>query len=186
MRAIIRIVVLGWLIAAVHSSAFACGALYQPTNGLLSLPCLDIFGDSRIFSATLQHAGGQNFVVTDVRELELVEPLVIGFRIFAAPNFHVAAVSGFYGACGSAALLKPTVTQTGDNVDVRVKVRVPPVNDPGCQVASVALQPFSEAATFFLIGDVHAKTYSINGKPASPTFGCEAPTPVTRPTLGFC
>ena len=186
MRAITRLVICGCLIGGMHASAFACNALYQPAIGLLRVPCLDIFGDSRVFSATLQNTGGKDFVVTDVREVPLADPLVTGLQVFATVGFHVAAVSGFYGACGDATVLKPTVTQSENNIDVRVKMRVPEVEDVGCQVGSVAFQPFSEAVGFFLIGDARARTYSVNGKPITPKFGCEPLAPPTQPVLVTC
>jgi hypothetical protein len=180
-----RLFVFTFLIAVLHTAAFACGdAVYRPADGSLSVPCFNVTGDLRTLTATLQNTGGNNFVVTDVREVPSIDPLVIAFHVFAQPGLHVATVSGFYGACGGATVVKPTLTQTGDNIDIRVKVRVPPVI--GCEVAAVAAQPFSEAVGFFLTGDARTKTYFLNGKPVTPTFGCESSSPPTRAVVVFC
>jgi len=165
---ILQLVAALFFAAAMHSSALACNASFR---GLfVSVPCLEIAGDARPFRGSLTHAGGNNFVASTVLQTTLENPSISGLAIISTPSFYTAVVSGHHAACGGSVVLKPTITQVGNNVDIQVKMRVGVVPPDACANVLLAALPFAEGVPFLAVGDVRALTYSVNGVPITPGF----------------
>ena len=156
-------------IAAIIGNAAACDALYNPVTGIATVPCVDAAGDHQSFSVTLQNTGPNTFAVTGVQEFTLADPVIAELRIITSPAL-TAVVSGFYAACGGGNVSQGSFSRTGDNVDIRVKMRVPPTRDPVCEASAGALQPFAQAVPFFVGTDPRTQTYSVNGTRVIPVF----------------
>ena len=165
-------VAIGLVVAGgVHTAALACESQYDAAARVARIPCVSIVGGTQSFGVVLEWTGGNNFVLTSSEEYALVNPTVSSLRILAtvsgilaAPPF-VAIIYGYYsGGCVSA-YGRPSVVQTGNNIDIRLKARVLTRTDVAC---TAALVPFAEIVS--LLASSPTYTYSVNGVSITPTF----------------
>jgi hypothetical protein len=170
MRTLIRLALFCCSILGMNAAVFACGASYDPVTGLASVPCVDVAAEGKSFSVSLQ-AAGANVTVTAAREFNLLDPVLPELRILLNGNgafSPTAVVTGFYSPCGGGSFSRATFSRTDNNVDIRVKIRVPALPDVTC--TSQALQPFAEAVGLFVPADPRTQTYSVNGQRVTPVF----------------
>jgi hypothetical protein len=172
MRPFVQLIVFCSLIAGMRSSVAACDVSYDPTAGIASVPCIDVAGEARSLAVFLQATGADTVAVTAVTEFTLADPVIAELRVDVTGFAPTAIVTGFYATCGGGTVSRPTITRVGDNIDVRVKMRVPVVRDLDCEATARALQPFAEAVRFpfLVIDDLRTKIYSINGNRVLPVF----------------
>jgi hypothetical protein len=163
-----RLVIFGWLLIGIHGGAFACNASYD--RGIVQVHCARIEGDPKPLKAFMRDLGGGNVVVTGVLATALENPGITGLTIITTPSFHAAVVSGTHSACGGSTVLKPSVTQTGNNVDIQLKMLIGVTEPHACQNVLLAGLRFAEAVPFLSVGNVRALTYSVNGIPITPEF----------------
>ena len=168
MRTFARFVTFCSLAAGIHSAAFACGASYNAATGAASVPCFDSALEGRSSSVLLQSSGSNTFVLSTTDELTVADPVIAELRILTSPT-PTAILTGFYAACGGS-VSKPTFTRIGNNVDIRVKMRLPSTRDWACEAGPWAMRPFAEAIRLVTLSDPQTQTYSVNGRSIEPVF----------------
>ena len=121
-----------------------------------------------MYGVTLQDTGARNFVVAGLGPIDALNPRVIALRILTTP-LPIAVIVVSSAASCTIAFDQPTFVQNGNNIDIRIKERLPDE-----RVRSIALcagqPPTAEAVHLVGVSNPMAHTYSVNGVAIAPTF----------------
>ena len=167
MRKLLALLVCSYFITAANTAAFACDSAYDPATGVATLRCVEIPGDSRSFTVSLRAAAGSNFAMESTFVHDIRQPFITGLQILTSP-FPIALVSGFYSDGCWSPYKRPTVSQSGAAIDIHVTARI--ISAPEIIACTLAIVPFVQAVAISPAGDVRNQTYSVNGRPITPTF----------------
>jgi hypothetical protein len=168
MPKFIRLFVIGCLGSGIHNAAFACEAQFSPQISFLTIPCITVVGDTKLYSAALQEIGDSNFAVRNILPLDLENPRVISLRVLTTPLPIAVIVAAPDGACPSS-YEQPTFVQTGNNIDIRFRMRVQ--GEPVRSITDCALPPpVAQAVHLLGLTNPTAHTYSVNGASIAPNF----------------
>jgi hypothetical protein len=170
MHRLLFLVALGSWIGCTQAAELRCDVTYDSRNNSLSIPCLNIFGDTNSYAAFLRDTGGLKFSVEGrVQEWDLVDPDVSSLRIVTAPIPIAVIVGESHRTACWFLHHRPTFVQSGNNIDIQIKLRIP--GAPLISIADCALPPpFAEAVHLVGVTNPMAHTYSINGIAIAPNF----------------
>ena len=166
MRNAQRLFTCSCLLGAMSTSAMACQSTYEPATGAATLRCVEVPGDPRSFDFALRAGSGNTFDAAATADYDVRQAGVTGLRIVMSP-FPVALISGFYPSGCWSAYKRPTVSQTGGTIDIRVRMMALNHAPFACTLAIV---PYVQAVPIFLAGDASSQTYFVNGVRMTPIF----------------
>lgn len=147
------------------AAALGCVSAYDPTAQAAYISCVGL-GETQAFAVSLAWAGGNTFTLTSSQEYVVQDAGVDSLKILTIP-VPIAIIYGAYGDGCTSAYGRPSLTQTGTNLDIRIKQQRPLSLDFAC---TQALVPFVEVVSLPDAAGTQSYTYSVNGVSITPTY----------------